>query len=430
MSAGHERDDPRLSKRRRRGDVYSNRATGRTTAWDGTTTDDDEDVQESNQGKLSGDEGQVVHRPGQRLPFSKPATTTAATAAAHEAQGQLNKTNLAQSHGLHAVHAGTQPNLDPRQVKGKARQLPSSTSAYQLPATDDPLDPLSAFRRPATARLPFSTSEPGGLARLNGATPSRHHTATNSHRPPSTVASYPSSESVASTSLLSLSGPSSTAHGSNAGSSNQQSLQQILQTVDLGAALKLVQTLQTQQQQARQSQQHPEPSPPPVEQLTTNAAPVVPDHAGQGAVAPDTNPAVGRRRGTLLPLLSPYVPINHSPQPSPSSPAQASTQQGSPVDARDPDAVASSAAPLAAASAAKAGKKERRLTISFGGKRARSNSTAGKSPLSSAALRTQQDRIPDERLAMGEYGRYFEGERAIYGHLTLLYSLSGFRLNS
>ncbi|GAA5841336.1 hypothetical protein JCM9279_000617 [Rhodotorula babjevae] len=170
--------------------------------------------------------------------------------------------------------------------KGKAReprQDPASFDSPQ-PPSNDPLDPLFALSQspsygsfapfgasPSFASSLYSAGRQGaGVVRPQGPPPP-------ALRPPDPFSSptpvppsppplpargddrhryppsYPSTESLASSAAPSSSAASfPSASTSSARQAHQPSLQQLLQTVDLGAALKLVQTLQTQQaQQAR-----------------------------------------------------------------------------------------------------------------------------------------------------------------------------------
>ncbi|GAA5822132.1 hypothetical protein JCM11251_004867 [Rhodosporidiobolus azoricus] len=174
--------------------------------------------------------------------------------------------------------------------KGKGKEIEPLPAAPYVPPTptNDPLDPLSSLRlhlAPSSSATPLASS-PSRASSVHSASqlastisrprgppppalrpPDPHNSL---HRPPQPAhflgrgngnvpfpSSYPSTESLASASSLNstFAGPSSTASfPSNPSSSSrpsatqpQPSLQQLLQTVDLTAALKLVQTLQTQQ---------------------------------------------------------------------------------------------------------------------------------------------------------------------------------------
>ncbi|TNY22085.1 hypothetical protein DMC30DRAFT_170731 [Rhodotorula diobovata] len=177
---------------------------------------------------------------------------------------------------------------DARDVKGKGRAHepppePAAHDAPPPPPSNDPLDPLFALSHSPSysSFAPFGSSPSyasslqsagrlgAGSVRPQGppppalrppdpfSSPARSppppaaQPSSDRHRYPP---SYPSTESLASSA-----GPSSSAASFPSASSSsarqqapQPSLQQLLQTVDLGAALKLVQTLQAQQtQQAR-----------------------------------------------------------------------------------------------------------------------------------------------------------------------------------
>ncbi|GAA5902834.1 hypothetical protein JCM6882_009138 [Rhodosporidiobolus microsporus] len=185
-------------------------------------------------------------------------------------------------------------------VKGKGREVVPPPPVQYVPPTptNDPLDPLSSLRLHASASSSATplASSPSRASSVHSATQLASTIARPRGPPPPALrppdprssllqpppssssprssssrngaasgvpfpASYPSTESLASASSANstFAGPSSAgsfASGSNPSSSSrrtnaqsQPSLQQLLQTVDLNAALKLVQTLQTQQTQ-------------------------------------------------------------------------------------------------------------------------------------------------------------------------------------
>ncbi|GAA5889673.1 hypothetical protein JCM8208_001093 [Rhodotorula glutinis] len=236
-----------------------------------------------------------AHFAAEPAPFSRPPSTaprpkTASRPSSTSTQ-RLSSRSRTESGSLDAAEgeeqaAARDDTVAARDVKGKGkarepRQEPAPFDSPS-PSANDPLDPLFALSQspsygpfapfgasPSFASSLYSASRPGaGIVRPQGPPPpalrppdpfpspsplspppplssnSDHH-----RYPPS----YPSTESLASSAAPSSSAASfPSASTSSARQAHQPSLQQLLQTVDLGAALKLVQTLQTQQaQQAR-----------------------------------------------------------------------------------------------------------------------------------------------------------------------------------
>ncbi|KAM0788772.1 hypothetical protein ACM66B_002862 [Microbotryomycetes sp. NB124-2] len=306
---------------------------------------------------------------------------------------------------LHAPNGTTQS--DPQSLssngKGKAKEAPK----YRLPASQDPFDPLSSVR--ASSVLPPSSSTASSFTNPDLATRALSPSVSDRRGPP-TAASYPSTDSLASSSQFSSSGPSSTAYGSQNGG-QQPSLQQLLQTVDLGAALKLVQTLQTQQQplhghpQQLQSatsmqtiSQTASPSPPRLSISTS-----LPTNLQRQADIESMQRAPFS--GGFTSALSP-IPASAAEEVTPITPHTASSEHGQQQHVQQQT---------------KSGKKQRPLSVAFGlgrknsSKRKRSSPTAATfSPSGSRA----PERVPDERATMGEFARSFE-ERISRVHLSL-----------
>lgn len=203
-----------------------------------------------------------------------------------------------------------------------------------------------------------------------------------------------SSDSFASTSQshLSSSVPSQRADTTSAAAISepaQPSLQQLLQSVDLTAALRLVQTMQTQQTQQQQLAMQansaviaqPPPSAYPASAPAATNAP--PPRINTGAVAVEG----AASSPSPKPIDAEKCPVSDSlfadTPPSPSAPSDK-------------------------------GKAGRRRALSLGignavgigSKRIRTASAAS----SASALGAVHEKVPDERAAMGAYARSFEGE--------------------
>ncbi|GAA6042557.1 hypothetical protein JCM8097_004665 [Rhodosporidiobolus ruineniae] len=380
---------------------------------------------------------------------------------------------------------------------------------------DDPLDPLSSLR---SSRSPFtaspssaspfpSTTTPtkdsrsrtsslhstsrlgGGIPRPKGPPPpalrppdppsplAAHHPETPT-KPPSSAslspdhhrlafpASFPSTESLTSASASSFAGPSSLgsagssshARSTHTSTAPQPSLQQLLQTVDLTAALKLVQTLQTQQtQQAKVASTVGAGTP-------TNTAVPAAGAVVEPVPAPLAPPTEQRRMapsGTFIDFadLPPSGNAVTSPVVGPGAGATLATVSESPVSTLSPasglpgsvehDKGGEKEREREKDGKEKEGRKDRRTSLMGGlSKRLRTGSAASK--LSAGAVTPEKEkreekamgvgmekvpespglppqqqqqqqreqRIYDERAMLGEAGRSFE-EQISRVHLTL-----------
>ncbi|BGP15069.1 hypothetical protein JCM10213v2_003024 [Rhodosporidiobolus nylandii] len=397
--------------------------------------------------------------------------------------------------------------------KGKERAVePPAVAVYEPPTpTNDPLDPMSALQ---FSPSPFSTTPTVNTPSRSSSVKSASQLASTISRPkgppppalrppdpPSPAArhppssrpnsgslafptSYPSTESLASSS--SLAGPSSFGSSSSRGSGGrgavdpQPSLQQLLQTVDLNAALRLVQTLQTQQSQQQKvaatvgsgtTSNTAVPAagavvePVPAASLPASSAPPTLPPSATFIDFADLPPP---RPGGLAPIpaspsspspLSPLSPISPSgpgasttlsvssvPSPSMSSPlspsfarSESPASRHSPTDERAPSSAASPN-----------GKRDRRVSL-MGGLQKRLRAGSGPNKGSSAApppspgvseagtpekakmkesqreeaerqkereRERERERVPDERATLSEGGRTFE-EQISRVHLTL-----------
>ncbi|KAK4055690.1 hypothetical protein OIV83_000236 [Microbotryomycetes sp. JL201] len=304
------------------------------------------------------------------------------------------------SEALAADRATTYPEQADRSANLQRKGKTKAQADFRLSASQDPFDPLSSVRTQSS--LPKSVTA-SSLANYAAATERAESPSLIDRRGPPTAASYPSSESLASSSQLSSSGPSSTTYNSLQGGP-QPSLQQLLQTVDLGAALRLVQTLQTQQQPQHG---HPQflPTTQSMQAVSQNA------EAGPPQLSISTSVPANLQRATEIESLQ-RAPFSGG-YTSALSPIPASaTEDAAPVT---PHTASSDHSPI------RTGKKNRALSAAFG--LGRKNSSKRKRASSSAPTFSPQgskgpDRVPDERAAMGEFARSFE-ERISRVHLSL-----------
>ncbi|BGP47172.1 hypothetical protein JCM10450v2_003024 [Rhodotorula kratochvilovae] len=230
-------------------------------------------------------------RPGSAVTSPYAPSRPASAARPSSAATQRRFTGLRSGWGFPQAGEGAdayEEELETRDVKGKgrARDPPAEPEPAAFdpppPPRHDPLDPLYALQQsPSYAALPpsspltpqkfpsrasslHSAGRAGaGIVRPRGPPPPAlrppdpfAHAGAPHPSAPALVAaqngalrfptSHASSESLASSAASSPSASSSNARQH----AHQPSLQQLLQTVDLGAALKLVQTLQAQQSQA------------------------------------------------------------------------------------------------------------------------------------------------------------------------------------
>lgn len=306
--------------------------------------------------------------------------------------------------------------------KGKGRIRPDSMSSssrdYNSTSTNDPLDPLSSLR-------PLSYA-PSMATSIRQRTSSSNR---NSYQPmsisPTSSNTYASSSSASS----SRSGPSF-----GATHPPPQSLQQLLQTVDLSAALKLVQTLQEQQKHVAKPS-IPLASPPI--STISKVLPTFDDTLSQGHHSADRKESYhGRDRTSTLsdqtnalsfatssefktPLLQQPNSNNTPPLTSPIKPHPRVSIVSSPTgDQRRPLSIASTSIG-GLASAPGSDKKDRRrsLSLSIGGGigrkfRSASNAVNGSAVVSKGDGFTKiKERVPDERATLSEGGRGFEGMR-------------------
>ncbi|KAI5475221.1 hypothetical protein MNV49_001732 [Pseudohyphozyma bogoriensis] len=276
---------------------------------------------------------------------------------------------------------GVRSSTSPDKGKGKAVASPPSPAF-------DPLDPLSSFGTTSST----STSPPSSYSRrtANGINPSLPRPL-----PPSTSIAFPpasASTSASPPTNPTPNSPTSLPPSTSATTSSdepiaatqppqQQSLQEILQAVDLSAALRLVQTLQ--------STQLAQPSPP-----TTSPLPPPPSISTAAAF---------------------HTPNSQAPDIAPiSTPSLHPSQPGTPV------------AELPTSPHLESLKTERRRSLSLGfglGKRERVQSVGSLSQSGSAGGGAAVPdkgvrRVPDERAALGGAGRSFE-EQISKVHLHL-----------
>lgn len=312
--------------------------------------------------------------------------------------------------------------LGSREAKGKGRaQEEHDIHGESSMMLDDPLDPLSSmlYRGASSASATeheVARSKPGSArngrdkvksAQRKSIPPPPHEP------PPASATSYPSSDSVASTSHVTLSSTgrsdpsSSNSTGASPASSTapQPSLQQLLQTVDLSAALKLVQTLQSQQNQPPPITVAP-PPPPPSEPSASHAAhqPASPAFAPFPPISPSSN-ALPPRQPLAFP---PSTSVSHPLSPMPESPTPAAHFEGLAVPEEKE----------------KKSDRRRSLSMSMGfgggvaavGKRLRTSSSASVGTMASqregggGLPRVKERVVGDERATMSEAARGFEGE--------------------
>ncbi|GAA5900304.1 hypothetical protein JCM5296_003034 [Sporobolomyces johnsonii] len=393
-----------------------------------------------------------------------------------------------------------------RDRKGKERETASALPhTYEPPApSNDPLDPLSSLhfrasplpKPPTPARPPHPGHDPSlsasglGLsiprpsappplaleppdppppAARNGGTvlfppspSSRAHAPYGSASTDSLRSSdFPSGSSAAS-------GPSSSISSPLNSNSHQPSLQQLLQTVDLNAALKLVQTLQQQQQQQQKAT-----APTTAAELpgTPSAyAPIEPVHPQQPtsngltatATAPNltlstfstatpgpatspierdmlsagtttTHPLSSARSASFVPQ-QPYQHQQQLPTPltpsssfvfPPAAPISPSPRADSPTDPTAPPSASSVKKEHPSRRLSLMGKSvSMNMGLSGMGKRLRTASAGSTGPTGPVGLSSPQERtplkerVPDERALLGEAGRSFE-EQISRVHLTL-----------
>ena len=261
--------------------------------------------------------------------------------------------------------------------KGKARERAGSAAQANGNGAgyDDPLDPLSSVHR-QPAPPPAQTKRASVADRQ--------------------LASYPSSDSVASTSQLPSTQPSTQPTASPA----QPSLQQLLESVDLSAALLLVHTIQAQQKAPVPAPPAPisvvvPPPPPPAQQRELPPRSTTRSHAT----------GFSHTSGASLSTIDPTTPLlTASPFETHISIAEEPTRIR-------PASVGGPPPSLAVDSL----KRDRRrtLSLSFGagslgmGKRVRTNSSAA-SPTGPNGVKVRE-RVPDERASLPEAARAFEG---------------------
>ncbi|KAK4056595.1 hypothetical protein OIO90_002443 [Microbotryomycetes sp. JL221] len=337
-----------------------------------------------------------------RVPSSNRARSASRTNAGGKlANGLAHQTKVAEFHETSTSQQQSSVDaVTDITTKGKGKQA----LAYHLPVTGDPFDPLSTIQSRPKSAMSNSFSSPAYLGSQTDPNPSS--TLLSTRRGPPTAASYPSSESLASSSQFSSSGPSSTAYGSQSGG-HQPSLQQLLQTVDLGAALKLVQTLQTQ---PLVPQSHaPTTSAPPAAMSAPklSISTTVPSSTdSQSAIASFAGLQRAPFSGGFTSALSP-IPASAVEEAN-STPITLHTvieQDNNTEDSPSPSV--------------KPSKKDRPRHLSFLGRKGSSKRKRVVSAVEalSAPLRGPE-RVPDERAAMGEVARSFE-EQISRVHLSL-----------
>lgn len=335
-----------------------------------------------------------------------------------------------------AFHTETDSTIasDPK-GKGKGKAVDRTPARhYELPISHDPLDPLSSFQN---KRLPPSVSTNTIVEHaINSSPPSsrtrpystHHHSPLRPAEPPdrgrrhdtpssSDLRSVASLDSFASTSKSHVSSSIAGAQskglttaaaagtGSTASEEAQPSLQQLLESVDLTAALRLVQTLQTQQQQQTR---------PPAQLQQQTASPLSTSGTPVQAAADEVSFPVGTgfptsSNRTLTPLDTQQA--NSDPRVTiaepPSSQSLGSGSAGSPPSPP-------SATDAKEGAGGVGGKMNRRLSISVGlaamkGKDKKAPKTTAGTGINGGSSMIQE-KVLDERAAMSAYARSFEGE--------------------
>ena len=348
----------------------------------------------------------------------------------------------------------------PPDAKGKAKEYTLSQT-YSLPVVHDPLNPLSSITRSATTASLTRPVESGSDVDSTGR-PLRRSRTSRAARPSigAVFPPEPTAQLVRSPTILdampeipehhslhrpislssfstAASGSGSNAH-SNATTAAEPSLQQLLQSVDLSAALKLVQTIQ----QTQSASKPPPPQPPAAVRFDSHPAPpatvpaLVPPRTGL-PTPPEPYRRFSSPRRSLSVGTSGRSESEDVAGPLPGSPASA----GSGADARGP--LLQTGIPLGSIPPARVppgphahlqangvgiddGKHRRRsLSAAFGstGRRSRAASatsaaSTGTTSSSTGLLAKVLDRGPDERNVMSEFGREFEDQISRV-HLTL-----------
>ncbi|GAA6005484.1 uncharacterized protein JCM10292_007364 [Rhodotorula paludigena] len=330
-------------------------------------------------------------------------------------------------------------------AKGKGREVdesfPALPAAPQPVVSNDPLDPLYALQQstshatlPPSASMQFPPTRASSVTSANrvGASivrpqgpsppalrpPDPFAYATPQHRFPT---SYPSTESLGSSSLGLSSAASASSSRARGSEEHQPSLQQILKTVDLGAALKLVQTLQQQQQQQQR-----------IASTVANGTAAGSAVPAAGAVREPISPAgptspAGRQQS--FPPSSTVIdfgaipPPSPAPVPSPQSPSFSSAMGGS---AAPPSPLPDDSASKDRVTANGSARRDRRLSV-MGGLQKRLRTSSSVSKVSSGTAESaslappkgrERERVPDERAIMGDAERSFE-EQVSRVHLHL-----------
>lgn len=281
--------------------------------------------------------------------------------------------------------------------KGKGRERDVSV---QQQAFDDPLDPFSSLHYlppPADAAAPAKKPPPGRLASLS------------------------SDESLASSSKgILLNG-----HANGSAIPHQQSLQEILQSVDLSAALRLVQTVQ-QSQKAAAAAAATLPTPIPTIPTSLPIPPPPPAQSPQRTLPLRTTTrsataALSSTSGYSLSSIDPRTPLLAEPTSptSPITPTHVSIEEPSrarPMSMGGPPPTANGLAGV------ENRERRRTLSLSFAGGNFAVKRNRGPS-MSSQLSSIAQERVPDERASLSEVARAFEGPSRIALSFFVLFSL-------
>ncbi|KAM0749415.1 hypothetical protein T439DRAFT_381753 [Meredithblackwellia eburnea MCA 4105] len=280
---------------------------------------------------------------------------------------------------------------------------------------EDPLDPLSSLQhqrqRQQRQRIISSSSTNTGSSAHSPSARLGNGNVSGNGRPPSQAST------------------SSSAHHHHQppklpGGAEEQSLQQILQSVDLSAALKLVQTVQQGQREAAAAAAAAaaKPPPPPV----AEPIPPSPPSSQQHATTPFVTGLSRARAGSILAPIttSPsQAPVPHTYQDPSLTPHPVPTSPTPHVHIEEPPSTNSSSlkrrpVSLALPSSSSTGqispsalsppmiKRDRRRTLSLSLGMGRPRTGSNSSSLASRELQ----RVPDERANLTEEGRRWEAE--------------------
>lgn len=265
-----------------------------------------------------------------------------------------------------------------RYHRSKGKERARRNARTYTTSASDPLDPLSSLRHPPSSNI-YSQSSSAVLSPASIAH-SLYDNSTTSPRLNNDQTIYVPQTQPA-----------------------PQSLQQLLQTVDLSAALLLVQTLQKNQQQAQKSTPLPPPEASPTPFSDSNYNHERDRTTSSNYFSDQTNAVSISSADTHTPLLP---PASLSPPHSPSKISYANNSEGSSTRPRASTFLSSNNASSSTATE----KKDRRRSLSFNfgagnvSKKLRISSMNGKDNLPKV-----KERILDDRAYIGEHGRDFEG---------------------